>query len=196
MKKRSFLLGAGVAAACTAAWPQERRRANPPPHTMPVLTVFGRISRSNRGRLDPVHDQLLKRHGVTFDRAFAFALSDLLQLPALSIVPTLEYDAQPHVLRGPSLMNVLMTAGVDTQAPLQLGIRALDGYRVQLSMAQVRERAMILATHLDDKPLSIGGLGPLWAVFDPVSVPTLRDKPLAERYADCPWGNYCIEVEG
>lgn len=196
MKKRSFLLGAGVAAACTAAWPQERRRANPSLHTMPVLTVFGHITRSNRGRIDKVHDQLLKRHAVTFDRAFTFTLADLLQLPALPIVPTLEYDARPHGLRGPSLANVLMAAGVDTQAPLKVGIRALDGYRVQLSMAQVRERAMILATHLDDKPLSIGGLGPLWAVFDPVSVPSLRDKPLAERYADCPWGTYCIEVTG
>jgi hypothetical protein len=196
MKKRSFLLGAGIAAACTAAWPQERRRANPPPHTMPVLTVFGRISRSNRGRVDKVHDQLLKRHAVTFDRAFTYTLADLLQLPELSIVPTLEYDARPHGLRGPSLVSVLMAGGVDTQAPLQVGIRALDGYRVQLSMAQVRERAMILATHLDDKPLSIGGLGPLWAVFDPVSVPSLRDKLLAERYADCPWGTYCIEVSG
>ncbi len=196
MKKRSFLLGAGVAAACTAAWPLERRRLHPTPDTMPVLTVFGRISRSNRGRLDPVHDQLLKRHGVTFDRAFTYTLADLLQLPAVSIAPTLEYDARSHGLSGPSLLNVLLAAGVDTEAALQVGIRALDGYRVQLSMAQVRERAMILATHLDDKPLSIGGLGPLWSVFDPVSVPSLRDKPLAQRYADCPWGTYCIEVVG
>jgi hypothetical protein len=196
MKKRNFLLGAGIAAACTAAWPLERRRLHPTPDTMPVLTVFGRISRSNRGRVDKVHDQLLKRHAVTFDRAFTYTLADLLELPALPIVPTLEYDARPHVLRGPTLVNVLLAAGVDTEAALQVGIRALDGYRVMLPMAQVRERTLILATHLDDKPLSIGGLGPLWAVFNPVSVPSLRDKPLTERYAECPWGTYCIEVAG
>lgn len=196
MKKRSFLLGAGVAAACTAAWPQERRSVPPPLHAMPVLTVFGRISRSNRGRRDKVHDQLLKRHGVTFDRAFTFTLADLQQLSALSIVPVLEYDARPHVLRGPSLVNVLLAAGVDTEAPLEVGVSALDGYRVQLPMTQVRARAMILATHMDGKPLAIGGLGPLWAVFDPGSVPSLRDRRLAERYADCPWGTYCIEVAG
>ena len=76
----------------------------------------------------------------------------------------------------------------------RVGIRAIDGYRIEITSADIAAYRMILATHLDDRPLPLGGLGPQWAVFDPAAVPALRDKPLKERFALCPWGVYYIDL--
>ena len=43
-------------------------------------------------------------------------------------------------------------------------------------------------------PLALGGLGPVWAVFDADRVPALAAKPLAERFGNCPWGMYHLDV--
>ena len=54
---------------------------------------------------------------------------------------------------------------------------------------------MIVATTLDGVPMRLGGLGPLWAVYDAGRVPPFKDKPLKERFALCPWGLYFIDVK-
>ena len=54
---------------------------------------------------------------------------------------------------------------------------------------------MIVATHLDGKPMGLGGLGPQWAVYDPENIPSLKGKPLNEGFAKCPWGLYHIGVK-
>ncbi len=76
-----------------------------------------------------------------------------------------------------------------------LGLRALDGYTVALSLAGARAYRMIVATTLDGAPLSIGGLGPLWAVVDADRLPAFKRKPRKKRYGLCPWGLYYIEVK-
>ena len=43
--------------------------------------------------------------------------------------------------------------------------------------------------------MALGGLGPLWAVFDPGRVPELAARPLAERFASRPWALYHVEVK-
>jgi hypothetical protein len=48
---------------------------------------------------------------------------------------------------------------------------------------------------LDGKPMPLGGLGPLWAIADTEGVPELAAKPLAQRFADCPWALYHVEVQ-
>jgi len=53
----------------------------------------------------------------------------------------------------------------------------------------------IIATHLDDKPLPLGGLGPLWAVYDADRFGNMMERPLSARFALCPWGIYHIQVK-
>jgi len=53
---------------------------------------------------------------------------------------------------------------------------------------------MILATHMDGKPMGLGGLGPQWAVYDADRLAAFKDKPLKERFGLCPWGVYYIDV--
>ena len=86
-------------------------------------------------------------------------------------------------------------AGVAAGASVMLGLRALDGYTVALSLADARAYRMIVATKLDGVPMSVGGLGPQWAVYDADRLAAFRDKPLKERFGLCPWGLYFIDVK-
>ena len=160
-----------------------------------LLTVAGAIARSNRAALDPVSDQLMIKHGARFDKAWQFDAAMLARLPAVTIQPTLEYDAKPHGLTGPPLSSLVEAAGVTASANVMLGLRALDGYTVALSLADVRGYRMIAAHSLDGVPLGVGGLGPLWAMVDANRVPPFKDKPLKERFGLCPWGLYYIDVK-
>lgn len=193
MDKRRFLKAAAMLAAALplpALPAASRARVGPS-----LLTVTGAIAHSNRGPLDPALDQLMVKHGAKFDKAWAFDAAMLARLPAVTIQPTLEYDAKPHKLSGPLLAAVLTEAGVAAGTPLMLGLRALDGYTVALSLADAQRYRMIVATALDGVPLGIGGLGPLWAVYDADRLPDFKDKPLKERFALCPWGLYAIDVK-
>lgn len=192
MHRRDFL-----AAGLVATFPALPAAAAPTPVASPVvLTITGSIEHTNRDPMDPALDQLMARQEVRFDRAFALDYSSLVGLPSTQIVPTIEYDGRPHELRGPSLFKVLESVGAATGEGTRLSLRALDGYVIGLSLAEARHLDFILATHLDGMPLPLGGLGPLWAVFDPDKIPELAGKPLKERYAQCPWGLYHIDVQG
>ena len=193
MNKRQFFLAAG---ALGAALPLQAGAARPGARTGPgLLTVSGAIARGNRGPLDPALDQLMVKHNARFERAWVFDAGMLARLPSATIRPTLEYDAKVHRLSGPPLGAVVEAAGVAAGAPVMLALRALDGYTVALSLADAHAYRMIVATALDGVPMSLGGLGPLWAVYDADRLPAFKDKPLKERFGLCPWGLYSIDVK-
>lgn len=192
MKKRHFL----AATALAATLPGQANAAVAGARTgVGLLTVAGAIGRSNRGPLDSALDQLMVKHKAQFDKAWEFDAAMLARLPAVTIRPTLEYDAKPHQLSGPLLSTVVEAAGVAAGAAVMLGLRAIDGYTLGLSLADVRSHRMIVATTLDGVPMAVGGLGPLWAVYDADRLPAFKDKPLKERFGLCPWGLYFIEVK-
>ena len=198
MNKRHFLASSGAAglagllpAAGTALAATPAAAAAP--RQPALLTVSGAVGKSNRGAFDPVVDQMMGKHGIKFDKAFAFDAAALAKLPAVTIKPTLEYDGKEHTLAGPLLATVLAAAGVSGTA--QLGLRAVDGYNVGISLADATTYRMIVATHIDGQPMALGGLGPQWAVYDADRVAAFKDKPLKERFGLCPWGLYHIDVK-
>ena len=79
-------------------------------------------------------------------------------------------------------------------ASATLMLRALDGYSPTLSLADARRYRMIVALAMDGVSMSVGGLGPLWAVYDADRLPDFKDKPLDQRFAFCPWALYYVEV--
>lgn len=160
-----------------------------------LLTVSGAVGKTNRGALDPVIDQMMGKHKIQFSKAFAFDATALQRLPAVTIKPTLEYDNKVHTLEGPLLVTVLEAAGVPRGSNVQLGLRAVDGYNVAVSLADAAQYRMIVATRLDGQPMALGGLGPQWAVYDADNVAPFKDKPVKERFALCPWGLYHIDVK-
>jgi hypothetical protein len=89
---------------------------------------------------------------------------------------------------------VLAQTGAALGAKTVLVLRAVDGYNVEVTAAQARQRRVIIATHIDGNPMPLGGLGPLWAVYDADRVPAMAALPLAQRFATCPWALYHVEV--
>jgi hypothetical protein len=190
MNKRDFLAAAALAGILPATAAADSKAPGSPA----LLTLTGALTRTNRGPLDAALDQMMVKHGLQFTKAYEFDAAALRRLPAVTIRPTLEYDAKPHALSGPLLETVLQAAGVSPEAAAQVALRAVDGYNVAVSPADARRYRMIVATGIDGRPLGLGGLGPQWAVYDADRVAPFKDKPLKERFALCPWGLYHLEV--
>jgi len=193
MDKRSFLATAawgGLALSSQANAAPKGRSVNSPA----LLTLTGAIAKANRGPLDPALDQMMVKQKVTFDKARTFEFSELAAMPRKAIKPTLEYDSKRHELAGPLLVDILKAAGAALTDSTRLQMRAVDGYSPSISVADARRQGFIVATHLDGKPMPLGGLGPLWAVYEPDRFPDMTAKPVSERFALCPWGLYHIEV--
>ncbi len=191
MHKRQFL----AAALAAGTLPASARAASAALRGPALLTVTGSIAKPNRGPFDAVRDQMMHKQKISFERARAFDYAALTNLPAHTIRPTLEYDGKAHALRGPLLEELLKAAGAPQDDAVRLLLRAVDGYAAALTLAQVRARRVIVATHLDGQPMALGGLGPLWAIHDADRIAEMAALPLAERFASCPWALYHIGVE-
>ena len=188
MHKRTFLAAAGAAAVAAPSFAQAAGGRRGPT----LLTVTGAITKANRGPLDPVLDQMMAKQKLAFDKAHAFDFAALTALKAVKIQPTLEYDGKKHTLAGPLLADVLKAAGAPAEG--KLATRAVDGYAPTIGIADAKKYGFIVATHLDGKPMPLGGLGPLWAVYEPDRFADMAAKPVDQRFANCPWGLYHIEV--
>lgn len=195
MNPRRHFMSAAVAAAATlpslSAAQNAPKRARGPI----LLTVSGAIGKGNRGALSPALDQMMSRQKISFTRAQAFDFAALTAMPAVTIKPTLEYDQQKHTLRGPLLTDVMKASGVVMTDRTSLLLRAVDGYAAQVTAADALKYRFIIATHLDGQPMALGGLGPLWAVYDADRFVEMAAKPVTERFAQCPWALYHIEVK-
>jgi hypothetical protein len=187
---RLSALGALSAPSLIQAQPSSKVSRGPT-----LLTVSGLIGEGNRGPINKALDQMMAKQKVSFDKAQAFDFAAITVLPAVSIKPTLEYDGVPHTLKGPLLVDVLKASGVRVQDKLAVFLRAVDGYAAQISLADVIKYRFIVATHLDGQPMALGGLGPLWAVFDADRFADMAAKSLPDRFAWCPWATYHIEVK-
>jgi hypothetical protein len=196
MKKRQFLtttLGA-IGGLVPAVLPTLTEAAVNGARGPALLTVTGAIANVNRGPFDPVLDQMMHKQKLGFDKAHAFDFEALAALPARSIKPTLEYDGKTHALRGPALLDVLKAAGAKGGDDGKLVLRAVDGFAATLTVAEARRLQFIVATHLDGAAMALGGLGPLWAIYDADRVPEMAARALPERFGSCPWALYHIEI--
>lgn len=191
MKKRHFLTAAalGGAGLATPAQTASARATSPV-----LLTVTGAIGKVNRGPIDPALDQMMAKQKISFEKAHGFDFGALAALPAVTIKPTLEYDNKAHTLKGPLLTDVLRAAGAAPADSVKLLMRAVDGYSPNITAADVRKYRFIVATHLDGKPMPLGGLGPLWAVYDADRFPDMAARKVTERFGLCPWALYHIDV--
>jgi hypothetical protein len=191
MKKRHFLTAAalGGVSLSTLAQTGSAKASSPA-----LLTVTGAIGKVNRGPIDPALDQMMAKQKISFEKAHAFDFGALAALPAVTIKPTLEYDNKVHTLKGPLLTDVLRAAGAAPADGVKLLMRAVDGYSPTITVADVRKYRFIVATHLDGKSMPLGGLGPLWAVYDADRFPDMAARKVTERFGLCPWAVYHIDV--
>ena len=200
MDKRRFLeatLAAAVAGSATpASAAQKRAPASKNAAAGPVLlTVSGLIGAGNRGPFDPALDQLMAKQKLAFAKAQTFDFAALTALPTITITPTIEYDGKAHALSGPLLTDVMTASGVVATARTAYFVRAIDGYAAQIGAPEAARRRFIVATHLDSKPMALGGLGPLWTIYDADRFADAAAKPIGDRFASCPWATYHVEVK-
>ncbi|MEO8922765.1 MAG: molybdopterin-dependent oxidoreductase [Caldimonas sp.] len=198
MQKRQFLSAAMMSAMTgmgalpsSAAAQNGARNARGPT----LLTVSGQIGAGNRGPFDSLLDVLMAKQKLSFTKAQTFDFAAITALPSITIKPTLEYDSKPHTLSGPLLTDVMKACGVKITAKTAFFLRAIDGYAAHISASEAGERRFIVATHLDGHPMALGGLGPLWALYEPDRFPDMAAKPLPDRFGSCPWATYHIEVK-
>lgn len=194
MKKRVFLQAVGIGTAAVVAAPARSQAKKSGPSGPALLTVTGDIARFNRGALDPALDQLMAKQKVAFDRACTFTYEALAELPQAKIRPVIEYDEKPHTLSGPLLADVIRSAGGAVTDNTSVLLRAIDGYAVTVSASDFHKYRFMVATHLDGKPMPLGGLGPLWAVYDADRFPELAAKPVGQRFGLCPWALYHVSL--
>jgi len=192
MKKRAFLQTTAAGAVTLLSASPHAQAGAAQPAGPALLTVTGAIGKANRGALDPALDQLMVKQKLSFDRAFAFDFAAIDRLPRQTISPVIEYDEKVHRLSGPTVEDVLRAAGAAANASVLL--RAIDGYAVKAEASDLRKYRFIIASRLDGQPMALGGLGPLWAVYDADRFPDMAAKPLNQRFGLCPWGLYHIHV--
>ncbi len=195
MKKRAFLSASALAALSFPAAMSARAAMGKALAGPGLLTVTGAIGKGNRGAFDPVRDQMMGKLKLSFDKAQVFDFAALVAMPAVTIKPTLEYDSKVHTLKGPLLTDVLKAAGVTAGDTAKIAMRAVDGYSPEITLADARKYRYIVATHMDGAPMNLGGLGPLWALYEPDRFADMAAKPLPERFANCPWALFSIEVK-
>ena len=192
MRRRSFLATAGAVAATSV--PVSTQGATTRTGSPVLLTVTGAIGKANRPRFDATRDILMGKHSIAFDKAFAIDYAMLAGLPPTRFDVTLECDRKRHALNGPLLTDVLALAGAASGDKVELAMRAVDGYAPTLSLADARRYRYIVAMQMDGTPLALGGLGPLWAVYEADRFPEIASKPIDQRFATCPWAMYHVEV--
>lgn len=165
-----------------------------------LLTISGLGIQPNRSALDPKRDIMLAAQGYQFDAAWACGRDAINSLAQSTLSSRIEYDEQTHGLRGPLLETVLQAAGLDIAKALAehhwITLQGIDGYRVQMPLAQALRWRYLLTTQMDEQALPLGGLGPLWAMYDPQPLNELADLPEKKRFAQAVWGLYYIQISG
>ena len=166
MQRRKLL----TLAALPLLVPQPARAIEVPAGPV-VLSLSGRIRQTNRGA------------EALFDMAM------LQRLPQTSFSTQTPWYSQPRKFTGPLLHELLAAVGGKGS---QLRAMALNDYRVEIPVEDLRRHDVLLACLLDDKPMSVRDKGPLFIIYPFDQDATLRN---ALYYSRCAWQLKAIEVQ-
>lgn len=139
-----------------------------------LLTVTGGVSAPNRGPLDPSYDKLFTFNDVTFDKAHEFDLAALQALPQEKVRTDFPKGGKETEFSGPALKDVLAAAGATGQT---VTIQAMDGYAVEIPLADMVAKGAVVALSRDGRPFGIGNFGPTQIVFPRGERSDLSDMP-------------------
>lgn len=153
-----------------------------------MLTVTGAVDHPNRGALDPDYDKLFVFNDTSFETAMEFDLETLAALPQTTVKADFPKGGPTVEFTGVSIADLAAAAGATGET---VTVQAIDGYAVEVPMAEMVAKGAVVALSRDGRPLGIGNFGPAQMVF-----------PRAERadLADMPddwwiWQIYHIRVE-
>jgi hypothetical protein len=167
MRRRTFALTLPLAALCGSGAAQAPLGAAT---GAVLLSVGGRIRHRNAGEL------------AQFDAAMLDAL------PQLTITARTPWYAEARAFTGAKLRDVLDVAGAEGS---MLRAVALNDYRVDIPMDDVRRHDVIVARLLDGKPMAVREKGPLFVMYPFDTQPALRN---AVYFSRCIWQLQMLEV--
>lgn len=182
---RLLLAALFAAGLMLSAAPSAVRAADLARPTGPVvLTIHGKIAKTNRGALNEFDDAFFKFGNVGFDRAASFDLAMLEKLGQKKL--TVKYDTWPkaYTFQGPLLRDVLQAVGAfdPKLGATSIKVYALDGYGAEIPLAETRQYDVLLALRADGRYLGLGGRGPTWVVY-----PRDDKHPALAGHDDAKW---------
>ncbi|MFC1673732.1 molybdopterin-dependent oxidoreductase [Pseudomonadota bacterium] len=134
--------------------------ALPAPQGKVLLSIEGHIANTSDGKV------------AQFDRA---------QLEALgmhTLKTTNPFIEGVHTFEGPLMSALLDLAGAEGKT---VQARALDGYNVDIPMADLRDYPVILAMKMDGKVMRVRSKGPLWIIYPVDQFDALKAESFSGR---------------
>lgn len=119
-----------------------------------------------------------------------FDMNALAAMPQKDIVSATPWYSRARGFTGPLLREVLATAGAHEQAT-RLRLTALNDYRVEIPMDDVRRYDVILARLRDGEPMAVRDKGPLFVMYPFDGHPELQG---AVHYSRAIWQLRHLEV--
>lgn len=164
----------------------EKEKISP---NLAILTIAGDIQKHNVTFGSDHQTSFFNHYDIELKAAYQFDRASLLKLPQKTITTQLPKAPHKMTFSGPLFKDVLETVGA---AKKLIKILALDGFAIELTQEKIAAHDWLLALSADEKPLSIGGRGPLWLVHTPSSGQTASE----EEEQSWPWAIFYIEVGG
>ncbi|MCR9088196.1 MAG: hypothetical protein NXH97_15785 [Rhodobacteraceae bacterium] len=158
------------------------------PEGMVILTVGGDVAHPNRGAASEEDATILGKLGVSFDKAVEFDLAGLDALEQGFFEQSYNDGMFAGTFTGPRISAILDAVGLPGSTVYAM---ALDGYEAEIPGAYIARYEPILATHLNGRPLGLGGFGPTTVVFPEVDDP---DETEAIN-SMLPWATIYLDVE-
>ena len=121
----------------------------------------------------------------------AFDVGALQQLTQRKIVSATPWYSSVSEFTGPLLRDVLKAAGANLDGGSSLRCTALNDYRVEIPLADVRRFDVVVAHLFNGKPMSVREKGPLFIIYPFDEQPQLRTTTYFSR---CIWQLKSIEL--
>ncbi len=150
---RSFVLGAVVVLAVTACG----KKAEPPAAAPATATTLAPLPAATG---EPIFD-IANGSGAS---PLGVDLATLDGMANRTYTVTEPFEEKRIAFKGVDLWSVLQRAGVPTTAKT-VHIVALDDYKIDLSVAELRKGGIILATKADGEPIPLDHGGPSRVIF-------------------------------
>lgn len=152
-----------------------------------ILTVSGNLTNPSRGAVND-NDKFFIYNDVDFTQAAQFDFAALQGIGMVTIKADFPMGGDVHEYQGPLLSDVLAAAGATGST---ITVKALDGYQVDLDIAESVANGAVIALKQDGAPFALGDYGPTHLVF-----PRAEREDLADMNDDT-WiySIYYIHVE-
>lgn len=165
------------------AFPNLRRR------NLLALSLFGLSARAAGATLLTVKGAQLGPPAQ--GGSFAFDLAALQQLPQRKIVTSTPWYPDTSEFSGPLLRDLSKAAGMPASGATTLRCTALNDYRVEIPIDDVRRFDVVVAHLLNGKPMSVREKGPLFVIYPFDEQPQLKNTTYFSR---CIWQLKQIEI--